>query len=162
MLLIEKCRTSKEIRNVLIEILKDTQDEKTIEWIKDMMYNTLSKRLEEEVKQEIKGITRKMEEKKMDEEWEKRIQEGDAEEKAKIERKMEERARRAEERGEKRGEKNRIKTAIKQMVQNMIRCNETDEKIILYANINKRELSKIKQELQEKTSFSKQKSYNII
>lgn len=94
----------------------------------------------------------------MDEEWEKRIQEGDAEEKAKIERKMEERARRAEEIGEKNG----IKTAIKQMVQNMIRCNETDEKIILYANINKRELSKIKQELQEKTSFSKQKSYNII
>lgn len=112
---------------------------------------------------ELRGkVIQKLLDAEMDEEWEKRIQEGDAEEKAKIERKMKERARRAEERGEKRGEKHGIKTAIKQMVQNMIRCNETDEKIILYANINKRELSKIKQELQEKTSFSKQKSYNII
>lgn len=80
MMLIEKCRTSKETRNVLIEIIQTTEDEKMIEWVKDMMYGVLSPKLNEEAKSEIKRVLRDMEEKKMDDEFIERINRGDAEE----------------------------------------------------------------------------------
>lgn len=151
MMLIEKCRTGKEIRDVLIEVLQNTEDEKMIEWVKDMLYVILSKKLNEEAKFEIKRILREMEENKMDDEWVERINRGDAEEKEKMEKKIEKKMEKKMKEGEKRG----IKTAIIQMVKNMLNNNETDEKIILYANINKNELRKIKKELRMQESQKK-------
>ena len=143
MMLIEKCRTSKEIRNTLIEILQKAKDEKTIEWVKDMLYYTLSRKLDDKVKEELKEIIREMEEKKMDEEWERRIQEGDRREREELKKKLQKKLEEGEIRGEKRGiQKNMIA-----IIKNMLKLNEDEDKIIAYTNATKADIEKAKRTL---------------
>ena len=144
MMLIEKCRTSKEIRNTLIEILQKAKDEKTIEWIKDMLYYTLSRKLDDKVKEELKEIIREMEERKMDEEWERRIQEGDRREREELKKKLQKKLEEGEIRGERRGEKRGIQKNMIAIIKNMLKLNEDEDKIIAYTNATKADIEKAK------------------
>ena len=147
MMLIEKCRTSKEIRNTLIEILQKAKDEKTIEWVKDMLYYTLSRKLDDKVKEELKEIIREMEERKMDEEWERRIQEGDRREREELKKKLQKKLEEGEIRGERRGEKRGIQKNMIAIIKNMLKLNEDEDKIIAYTNATKADIEKAKRTL---------------
>lgn len=50
--------------------------------------------------------------------------------------------------GKEEGKKEGIKETIKAMIKSMLSYNETDEKIINYTKVSKKELEKIKKELQ--------------
>ena len=137
MMLIEKFETSEDIKNILIDLINKAKDQERIKWIKDIVTYILSNVLEKEDISDVLKIIEKKENNSMDDEWIERVKRNNAKIKNDL-----------INQGKEEGKKEGIKETIKAMIKSMLSYNETDEKIINYTKVSKKELEKIKKELQ--------------
>lgn len=137
MMLIEKFETSEDIKNILIDLINKAKDQERIKWIKDIVTYILSNVLEKEDISDVLKIIEKKENNSMDDEWIERVKRNNAKIKNDL-----------INQGKEEGKKEGIKETIKAMIKSMLNYNETDEKIINYTKVSKKELEKIKKELQ--------------
>ncbi len=133
MMLIEKFETSEDIKNILIDLINKAKDQERIKWIKDIVTYILSNVLEKEDISDVLKIIEKKENNSMDDEWIERVKRNNAKIKNDL---------------INQGKKEGIKETIKAMIKSMLNYNETDEKIINYTKVSKKELEKIKKEVQ--------------
>lgn len=137
MMLIEKFETSEDIKNILIDLINKAKDQERIKWIKDIVTYILSNVLEKEDISDVLKIIEKKENNSMDDEWIERVKRNNAKIKNDL-----------INQGKEEGKKEGIKETIKAMIKSMLSYNETDEKIINYTKVSKKELEKIKKEVQ--------------
>ena len=137
MMLIEKFETSEDIKNILIDLINKAKDQERIKWIKDIVTYILSNVLEKEDISDVLKIIEKKENNSMDDEWIERVKRNNSKIKNDL-----------INQGKEEGKKEGIKETIKAMIKSMLSYNETDEKIINYTKVSKKELEKIKKELQ--------------
>ena len=137
MMLIEKFETSEDIKNILIDLINKAKDQERIKWIKDIVTYILSNVLEKEDISDVLKIIEKKENNSMDDEWIERFKRNNAKIKNDL-----------INQGKEEGKQEGLKETIKAMIKSMLSYNETDEKIINYTKVSKKELEKIKKELQ--------------
>lgn len=135
MMLIEKYNTSKEISNILIELISKTKDKEIKEWIEGEVLYILKDTLTTEKQKEILELLKKGEKGSM-EEWLERVRKNDA----RIERNL-------IKKGEQKGRTDGIIEGIMTIVKNMLKNNMDDESIMKYTNVKKEEIEKARKEL---------------